>query len=93
MKLPDYGFFIEYINIHGQNICLFIHPEMYPAKDGIAPTGKYFIFCIHPVHGSCYFIVEQNERYVWFSQNCPPFIDQNLIASIGDRIELKSKSI
>jgi hypothetical protein len=41
-----------------------VHPEMYPAKTGITPSGRYFIYCIDPVQGSFHFIIEQDDNYL-----------------------------
>jgi hypothetical protein len=66
-----------------------IHPEMYPAKTGIAPSGRYFIYCIDPVQGSCHFIIKQDENYEWFSEFLPPFITKDLVGLIAEAIESK----
>jgi len=68
-----------------------IHPEMAPKTKGISPTGRYFIYCLHYVKGSCTFIVEQNEYCNWIANTHPPFIDQDLIDWIGKKIESLSK--
>lgn len=70
---------------------LAVHPEMAPAKVGIKPLGSYFIYCIHPVRGSCTFIVEQDEACRWFSERHPPFISLAFIEWIGSQIENHSK--
>lgn len=64
-----------------------VHPEMKPEANGISSTGRYFVYYLHPVKGSCTFIVEQNEYCKWIAQIYPPFIDQILIDWIGDKIE------
>ncbi len=72
MEQPEYGSFTEYFDVGGQSVYFSIHPEMYPAAEGIAPTGRYFVYCIHPTQGSCHFIVEQDEQFAWFSEYHPP---------------------
>ena len=68
-----------------------IHPEMYPEKDGIAPTGRYFVYCLHPGYGSAHFIIEQNINCSWVSESLPPFITFELMRWIGDKIERQNK--
>ena len=70
---------------------LAVHPEMAPAKVGIKPLGSYFIYCIHPVHGSCTFIVEQDDSCKWYCERKPPFIADAFIEWIGNQIEAHSK--
>lgn len=78
MEQPDYGSLTEYFDLNGQSVYFSIHPEMYPAETGIAPTGRYLIYCIHPVHGSCHFIVEQDKDYVWQSEHYPHLLTRKL---------------
>lgn len=64
-----------------------IHPEMYPVTNGIAPTGNYFIYCTHPICGSCSFIIEQDEDCYWFTKISPPYICKEIIDWLGKHIE------
>jgi hypothetical protein len=66
---------------------LSIHPQMYSVKQGVSPTGAYFVYCMHPVHGSCTFVVEQNENGIWASERHPPFVSKAFIQEIGREIE------
>jgi hypothetical protein len=66
---------------------LSIHPQMYQAKKGISPTGMYFVYCMHPVYGSCTFVVGQNANGMWESERHPPFISKVFIQEIGTEIE------
>jgi hypothetical protein len=91
MEQPDYGSFTEYFEVGGQSIYFAVHPEMAAYKNSIIGTGRYYVYCIDPVHGSCYFTVKQDEHNTWTSESIPPFIDPDLVGWIGERIEFKSK--
>ena len=91
MNQPDYVSFTEYFELEGHSIYFAIHPEMAPYKNSIKPTDRYFVYCIDLVYGSCTFIVEQDEKYKWFAEQYPPFIDSDLIRWIGERIEFTTK--
>ena len=88
MDQPNYGSFTTHFDIEGESMFIAIHPEMYQAKQGISPSGRYFIYCIHPERGSCTFILEQDEHGTWFSERLPPFIDENLVAWLGRQISM-----
>lgn len=60
---------------------------MAPAKISIKPLESYFIYCVHPVNGSCTFTVEQDAEENWISERCPPFINSKFIRWIGKEIE------
>ncbi|MEJ7737413.1 MAG: hypothetical protein WKF97_08305 [Chitinophagaceae bacterium] len=62
-----------------------IHAEMVPEVQGFSPTGRYFVYCLHPVGGTCHFIVEQDVQGNWMSESLPPFIDDKFIDFIADR--------
>lgn len=66
-----------------------VHPEMAPAAKGISPTGRYIIYCIDPAHGSCHFIIEQDENCEWFCEVLPPIITKDLVGLIAEAIESK----
>lgn len=68
-----------------------VHPEMYPAGNGIAPTGNYFIYCTHPTNGSCFYVLEQDENCNWFSDVPPSFIPEEIIYWLGRHIENRSR--
>lgn len=91
MEQPDYGSFTEYFELEGHSIYFAVHPEMNPYKNSILATGQYFVYCIDPIHGSCHFIIEQDEKYKWTSEHLPSFINPDLVGWIGERIEFKSK--
>ena len=92
MEQPEYGSFAEYFDIGGQSVYFSIHPEMSPGGKSIVPTGRYFVYCIHPELGSCHFMIQQDEHDAWDCEHHPPFIDQNFITWIGERIESKKLS-
>ncbi|MEO6001481.1 MAG: hypothetical protein ABIN89_31805 [Chitinophagaceae bacterium] len=83
----QYGTFTIEFPAGGNNGLLNINPEMAAANIGIKPTGRYFIYCVHPERGSCSFILARNENNVWFSERHPAFIDPELITWIGGQIE------
>ena len=70
---------------------LSVHPEMSTAVQGLSPTGRYLVYCLHPEGGSCTFYVEQDENCNWISECLPPFIDNDFICMITDKIEYKNK--
>ena len=65
---------------------LSVNPEMYPEDEDIAPTGRYFVYCIDPRHGSFHFIVEQDHKGGWKSDHNIPFLENDFITLIGNRI-------
>lgn len=65
---------------------LAIHPEIYPADQGLEPSGNYFVYCIHPIRGSCTFILKQDKNCKWFSERRPSYIAEALINWFADRI-------
>ncbi len=66
---------------------LAIHPEMYPAREVIKPSGNHFIYLIHPTQGSVSFIFEQDENCRWFCEHRPAFFFNWFIDWIGRQIE------
>lgn len=74
-------------NTEVEGCFLSINPEMYPNDEDIAPTGRYFVYCIDPRHGSFHFIVEQDHNRRWRSDHNLPFLHNNFITIIGHRIE------
>ncbi len=87
-----YGTFIEPFFIDDEKGITTIHPEMYRAKNGISPTGRYQVYCIHPQFGSSNFVVEQDEKGIWICKNHPAFISVNFVVWIGERIEAYGKN-
>jgi len=83
----SYGSFSESFDVNGQSGLLFIHPEMSAATFGMAPTGRYYIYCFYPRKGSCVFIVEQNEKFMWFARFSAPYVSHEFIRWIGCKIE------
>lgn len=47
MEQPEYGSLVEYFESNGQSVYFSIHPEMYPAKVGIATchTNSPYFAC------------------------------------------------
>ena len=88
MNQPNYGSFTTHFDIEGESAFIAIHPEMYPATQGIEPRGRYFIYCIHPERGSCTFTVEQDEHGTWFAENQPAFVDESLVTWLGRQISM-----
>ena len=88
MDQLNFGSFTTYFDIEGESAYIAVHPEMHPTNTGISPTGRYFIYCIHPERGSCSFILEQDEHGTWFSGDLPSFIDGNLVAGLGRQISM-----
>jgi hypothetical protein len=82
-----YGVFSLEFETGNNKGLLTIHPEMGQAKIGIRPTGRYFIYCVHPERGSGSFILEQDMNTIWVSERHPPFIEPGLIPWIGQQIE------
>lgn len=68
-----------------------VHPEISPAVQGLSPTGRYFVYCLHPQGGSCTFYIEQDEQRNWISECLPQFIDNDFICLITDRIGSQNK--
>ena len=71
----------------GQFCLLAIEPEMLPYNNGVSPTGKYIVDCIHPMYGFYSFTIEQNDRYRWESASSPFFITNRIIEWIGMKIQ------
>lgn len=92
MKAVDFSFgsFAVTFTDRGHSWYLAIHPEMYPVSKGIAPSGNYFVYCTHPLCGSCSFVMEQDADCNWFSE-APPFIPKEIIDWLGRRIEYRNR--
>ena len=67
-----------------------INMEIFREGAVLKGTGRYCIYCLHPLSGSCYFIIAANIRGNWSSDDLPPFIDQSFINWIGDQINKRS---
>ena len=81
---------MKFLNISqddGQFCLLAIEPEMLPYNNGVSPTGKYIVDCIHPMYGFYSFTIEQNDRYRWESASSPFFITNRIIEWIGMKIQ------
>ena len=87
----SYGAFSEPFETNGQQGLVTLHPEMIPANTGIAPTGRYHVYGIHPQYGTFTLIVDEDENGQWFSEMMPAFIDPEFITWMGGRIENYSK--
>ena len=87
----SYGSLSESFEVKGRQGLLFIHPEMYEATFGMAPSGRYYIYCFYPKKGTCVFMIEQNENLIWFARFCAPYISSEFIKWISSRIEDQSK--
>lgn len=85
----QYGAFSIEFETENNKLLLTIHPEMTAATIGIKPTGRYFIYCVHPERGSGSFILEQDMNTIWVSERHPPFIEPGLIPWIGQQIEAR----
>ena len=83
----SHGCFNLSFQFAGEPGYLSIHPQMSQAKKGVSPTGLYFVYCMHPVYGSCTFVIDQNDKGVWDSERHPPFIMKSFIQEIGLQIE------
>ncbi len=68
-----------------------IHPEMTPAVQGLSPTGRYFIYCLHPQGGTCHFVIRKDIDGNWISECLPPFLGNDFICLITDEIGSKKK--
>ena len=90
MNASDLGMSVPFM-LEGEMGYVSIHPEMYPTEYGIAPLGSFFIYCLHPVHGSCHFIIEQDDEGDWTCQHAPEFIDFEFVNWIGKKIESQGK--
>ena len=86
MKTTDLSINAPFV-LQGEMGYVSIHPEMYPTPEGIIPLGSFFIFCMHPIHGTCYFIVEKDQEGNWICEHKPPFIDQEFINWVGGKID------
>ena len=76
----------------GETIYITVNPEIVPASgDGLMPSGNYFVYCVHPSYGSCFFIVEQDADCQWICQYRPSFIFDELIEWIGYQIESRNR--
>ena len=64
-----------------------VNVEMYYDDQQLEPTGHYFIYLLHPLRGSCHFIIEQViATSNWFSKNAPGFVENDIIQEIGTAI-------
>jgi hypothetical protein len=69
-----------------------VNVEMYYDDQQLEPTGHYFIYLLHPLHGSCHFIIEQViATSNWFSKNAPPFVENDIIQEIGTAINFSKQ--
>jgi len=82
-----YGAFNVAFEREGEPGYVSIHPEMYPKKVGVTPSGRYFIYYMFPSQGTCHFTIEQDDSCNWFSEFHPPFIDKEFINWLGDQID------
>ncbi|MEJ7766742.1 MAG: hypothetical protein WKF89_02950 [Chitinophagaceae bacterium] len=81
----DYTFNLPFEN-EGKAGYVSVHPEMTIAVQGLTPTGRYFVYCLHPQGGSCSFYIELDESRNWISECLPPFINNDFIFLITDKI-------
>ncbi len=82
--------FIMPLTIGGFNMYACVNAELL-YDEGLAETGQYYIYLLHPKHGSCLFKIEQDLNGLWFSDDSPSFIDQDLINEIGVEIVARKK--
>lgn len=82
-----YGAFSIQFKMEGEPGLIHIIPEMAPATVGLKPLGSYFIYLVHPEHGSVTFTIEQDKSLQWFCDQLPPFIDPLMVIWIGKTIE------
>jgi hypothetical protein len=82
--------FIMPLTIEGLNMYASINSEM-AYDEGLAETGLYYIYLLHPKHGSCVFKIQQSADGQWFSDDSPSFIDEVLINEIGVEIAERKK--
>ena len=69
-----------------------VNVEMYFDDQQLEPTGHYFIYFLHPLRGSCYFIIEQVVGSgTWFSKNAPAFVENDVIQEIGTAINFSKQ--
>ncbi len=59
--------------------------------EGLAETGSYFIYLLHPKHGSSLFKIEQDLSGHWYSHDAQSFISPELITEIGTEIVERKK--
>ena len=88
-ELLDYSSEGFCISIQRGNIKTYasINVEMYYDDQQLEPTGIYFIYLLHPLKGSCYFLIEQEiATGHWFSKNAPAFVEDDIIQEIGTSI-------
>lgn len=83
----SYGSFNISFKQAGEPWYMAVHPEMCPAQQGIKPSGRYFVYCIHPMAGSMTFIVEQDEECKWICQGKPQYISDLFVEWVGKQIE------
>jgi hypothetical protein len=77
------GFMMQ-LEIDGLNMYACINTEMY-YDGGLAETGQYYIYLLHPKHGSCIFKIEQDLNGLWHSNDIS-FLEDALINEIGAEI-------
>ncbi|MDO9374162.1 MAG: hypothetical protein Q7T76_07080 [Ferruginibacter sp.] len=64
-----------------------VNVEMYYDDGQLEPTGKYFIYLLHPALGSCYFNIEQEVGTAsWVSKGAPPGLENDMIQEVGTAI-------
>jgi len=74
-------------DIELENGYVSVHVEYKCDEDVLTPTGKYFIYLLHPKRGSCTFILEMNDKGQWVADHKPPFVTDDIIATISKGIE------
>jgi len=70
-----------------------VNAEMYSEEDGLAPSGNYFVYFLHPDKGSTYFNLEPFDDCVWVSRNAPDWVGLDIIEEISDKIRSRLETI
>ena len=74
-------------DIEIENGYISVHVEYKCDEDILTPTGRYFIYMLHPKRGSCTFYLEMDDNGKWIREHKPPFVAEELIARIIEAIE------
>ena len=69
-----------------------INAEMYMDYDGLDITGNYFVYLLHPIHGSTHFTIEPDNSYEgWQKEDGAMWIDKETKQEIINAIDVWCK--
>lgn len=67
-----------------------VNQEMYGEEDGLALTGNYIVYLLHPTQGSVTFTLEKDlalDR--WITRDAKSWVDNDIIIKIAEQIDVR----